>query len=136
ALAFVAGPIVAHLVRRRGVDVRTLPTVRYLQKALSASSRKRRLIDLLLLAVRILAVVALALTAAQPFRALPEGSLGALAVSATFVVDDSHSMRARKGGDALVDLAIDRALADLAALPEGSSVSVIAAGAPPRVLVR
>src|SRR5690606_26836036 len=71
ALAFVAGPIVAHLVRRRGVDVRTLPTVRYLQKALSASSRKRRLIDLLLLAVRILAVVALALTAAQPFRALP-----------------------------------------------------------------
>jgi hypothetical protein len=136
ALAFVAGPIVAHLVRRRGVDVRTLPTVRYLHAALAASSRKRRIVDVVLLAIRILAVVGLALAAAQPFRTLPASDLGSVAVTATFLVDDSHSMRAERDGTPLVRDAVRLALADLAALPPGSFVSVIAAGAPPRVLVR
>jgi hypothetical protein len=136
ALAFVAGPIVAHLVRRRGVDVRTLPTIRYLHEAASASSRKRRIVDVILLAIRILAVIALALAAARPFRELPAASVGDSAVSATFVVDDSHSMRAERDGVPLAREAVRRALGDLAALPPGSFVSVIAAGEPPRVLVR
>src|SRR6476646_2018866 len=64
--AFVAVPLIIHLLRRR-VGVRVdFPAARYLARAEKEHSRTLRMRNLLLMLLRVLALVAVALAAARP----------------------------------------------------------------------
>ncbi len=110
-LLSLAVPVFIHLLGRRNARVLQFPTLRFLEAARLLPSRRTRLSDPWLLAVRI-AILAFAVTAlAQPLlltarRRQGSGSAAALAI----VVDTSVSMRrpAPAGGRAL-DAARSRA---------------------------
>lgn len=131
----VAGPIIAHVVRRSETKERPLPTFHLLAMALAESQKRRRLDDRALFALRLLAVALAALAAAAPFVRVPlefgDGRACALAI----VIDGSRSMLARSGTTPLVDLARERAARAAAELPEGSEVTIVLATDPIRTLV-
>jgi hypothetical protein len=135
ALAAVALPIIAHLLRRRDVPVRPLATLALLRRADVASRRRVRVVDPLLLAVRVLLVAVAAVALASPFLlatlAWGDGRLASVAI----VIDDSMSMSQRSGSGTALDAAISRASDVVQALPAGSEVAVVLGGEPPRVLV-
>lgn len=135
-LGFIAAPIIAHLMRRRGIELRQLPTAKLLHQAHAASKRRRQLVDLLLLIVRILLIALLAIAASRPYLPKEAGAIGDEAINAVFLIDDSHSMRAREGGAPLIRRSIDQALSDLRALPEGSVFSIVRGSDPPEILLR
>lgn len=132
ALAAAGLPILAHLMRRADLPVRALPTIALLRRAEASSRRKMRLVDLLLLIVRVLLVAAFAFAVAGPFLSvtLPYGD-GSVA-SIVIVIDDSMSMAGR-GDPSLFERARERALEVVDSLPAGSEVAVILAGSPARV---
>jgi hypothetical protein len=132
-LALVAAglPILAHLVRRRDLPRQPLPTIALLQAAAAASRRRVRLVDFLLLAVRVGLVAVAVLAVAGPVRRLVLQFGDGRVASVGIVVDDSLSM----SGRGLVEEARDRAVAILRSLPPGSEVAVVRASAPGRVLV-
>jgi hypothetical protein len=132
----VGGPLVAHLVRRRDLPEVTLPTVRFLARALAESQRRRRINHLLLLLVRIGCVVLAALGMAAPFVLVPVAAGDGQRTALALVVDDSRSMMAKGDHGTLLEEAISRAKAACAALPDGSTVTLVLSGAPPRVLLR
>ncbi|MEZ4247069.1 MAG: BatA domain-containing protein [Polyangiales bacterium] len=131
----VAAPVVIHLLRQRDVPVFRLPTVALLSRATAESRRKLRLRDRWLLFLRALAILAFALGAAGPWiastRAFDDGRRASLAL----VIDDSMSMARTEGGDALLSLAVARAVDQLDALPPDSEASLVLAGAPARLAV-
>lgn len=136
ALAAVALPVIAHLLRRRDVPVRPLPTIALLRRADVASRRRVRVVDRLLLAARIALVALAAIALAAPFvtttLAWGDGRVASVAI----VIDDSMSMSARDGGGGAtrVERAVARAREVIGALPPGSEVAVVLAGEPPRLL--
>jgi von Willebrand factor type A domain len=90
---------------------------------------------MLLLIIRALLVAGLVLVAAAPYRVVQSGSLDrqhALAI----VFDDSLSMAAIHEGKTLIERAADLSIEQVRRLPEGSELSVILSGKPPRVWVR
>ncbi len=133
----VSAPIAAHLMRRRDLPVIALPTVMLLERAQARSQKRVHLVDLLLLAARILLVVALAVAVADPYvtvqLAYGDGRLASVAI----VLDDSMSMERQdaEGHGLLSDEAREMAADAIASLPIGSEVSVVLAGHPPRLLV-
>lgn len=134
-LALAGVPILAHLVRRSDVPTRALPTVALLARALAESRRQVRVVDPLLLALRIALVAALAIAVTAPYseRSVAYGT-GALA-SVAIVLDDSMSMaRTVEGDGTLWALAQTRAREAIEALPEGSEIAIVAAGRPARAI--
>jgi hypothetical protein len=133
-LALVAAglPIAAHLLRRQDLPRRKLPTVVLLMRAEAASRKRVRIVDLLLLIVRVLLIAAAAIAVAGPFLrvtlAYGDGSVASVAI----IVDDSMSMAGR--GE-LLARAKERAAEVVGSLPAGSEIALIAAGSPARVLV-
>src|SRR5918995_2653922 len=90
--AAAAIPIALHLFFRRTEPVIDFAAMRYLRRAPVEHSRRRRLRELLLLALRVAAVCLLALAFARPFLAQ---SAAALSAPVTMVlVDTSASMTA------------------------------------------
>lgn len=134
ALAVAGAPIVAHLLRRQDLPRRKLPTVALLRRAEAASRRRVRIVDLLLLILRVLLIAAAAIALAGPFfrvtLAYGDGSVASVAI----VIDDSMSMAGR-GDPSLLSRAIERAEAVIDALPAGSEVAIVLAGDPARLLV-
>lgn len=130
----VAGPIVAHFVRRAETPEQPLPTFRLLQRAVAESHRRRRLDDLFLFLLRALFVVLAALAAAAPFVWVPLELGDGRACSMAVVVDGSRSMLARDGTSPLIEVARERAARALDGLPRGSERTLVLAGRPPRVL--
>lgn len=132
ALGAVGLPILAHLLRRRDLKVRALPTIKLLQRAEATSQRRVRVVDYVLLLVRILIVAALAFALAEPYLrvslAYGDGSLASLVL----VVDDSVSVTGR---EAVLEEARTRASEVVQSLPAGSEVAVVLAGTAPRVVV-
>jgi hypothetical protein len=91
-LAAVALPIVLHLFRRRTEAVVDFPAVRLLKKAPVEQQRRRRLRELILLALRVSALILLALAFARPY--LPT-TVASVPVPVTVVaLDISLSMSA------------------------------------------
>ncbi|HJL20160.1 MAG TPA: VWA domain-containing protein [Sandaracinaceae bacterium LLY-WYZ-13_1] len=133
ALAAAGLPVLAHLLRRQDLPRRKLPTVALLRRAEASSKRRVRLVDLLLLIVRVLLVAMAALAIAGPFfrvaLAYGDGSVASVAI----VVDDSMSMG--RGDPSLLARALERAEAIVESLPAGSEVAVVLAGDAPRVRV-
>ncbi|MEM6958626.1 MAG: BatA domain-containing protein, partial [Myxococcota bacterium] len=124
----IAGPIIAHLRRQRRLPVHPLPTLRLLEKALAEQRRRFVVRDRALLVLRILAVLAVALAVAGPFFWTDAAFGDGRATSLTVVLDDSASM------ETVFEDAQDRAIATLDALDTDSRITVVAAGAPARVL--
>ncbi|MEO0325925.1 MAG: BatA domain-containing protein, partial [Myxococcota bacterium] len=71
-LLALAGPILAHLLRRQRLRRSTLPTVALLERARAESDARLRVADPLLLALRLLALAMLALGLAQPYLSTAE----------------------------------------------------------------
>ena len=73
-LLAVAVPIALHLFRRRADPVMPFSAVRFLRRAPVEQARRRRLRDLVLLALRVAALALLALSFARPYLAAPAAS--------------------------------------------------------------
>ena len=76
-LAAVTIPIAIHLFQRRAEPVIEFAAMRYLRRAPVEQSRRRRLRELLLLALRIAALCLLAFAFARPYFAQSAASLSA-----------------------------------------------------------
>jgi hypothetical protein len=131
----VALPIIAHLLRKRDLPAARLPTIAFLERARAQSRRRLRIVDLLLLLVRIALIALLVIGAAAPFRivelAYGDGRLASVAI----VLDDSMSMSQRVDGSTAFQRATERAQEIVDALPRGSEVAIVLAGRHPRVHV-
>jgi hypothetical protein len=90
--AAAAIPLVLHLLRREPEPRVKFPAVKLLKHAPVEHTQKRRLRELLLLALRISALVLLALAFARPF--LPSGVARGSTGTTVIVLDTSYSMSA------------------------------------------
>jgi hypothetical protein len=134
----VAGPLVAHLLRRRRTLDIVFPPARLVQAATPIAKHRARLEDRSLFAFRAFAVLALALLGASPFvhcSRLSVGRRGGGSVALVLVVDDSLSMRAKLGNKTRFSRAMEGAREILASAREGDGVAIVAAGAPARVIL-
>jgi len=134
-LLAVGIPIVAHLLRRQKLPRQTLPTVAFLHRIHATRATRLRVVDALLLATRILLVATLVLAASEPYRVV-QSSLLERQHALAIVFDDSLSMAAMSDGKTLIERAAERAVEQVRKLPEGSEVSIVLAGAAPRVWLR
>jgi hypothetical protein len=135
ALLGIVIPLVVHRMRNRELPRVVLPTFALLSRALARSQNRRAFTDLLLLLVRIAVVAAAVLALAAPYvRSRLRFGDGRRA-NVAIVIDDSLSMARRDGGSSLLEAERARAREVLAALPEGSEISVVLAGKPARVLI-
>ena len=134
-LAAVAIPVIAHLLRRQKLRKQTLPTIAFLHRIHATRAARLRVVDLLLLVTRALLVLALVLVAAAPYR-IAQSSLLDRQHALAIVFDDSLSMAAIHEGKTLIERAADSSIQQVRKLPEGSEVSVVLSGRPPRVWVR
>jgi hypothetical protein len=119
AAAAIAIPIALHLFRRRLDTVVPFSAVRFLRQAPVEQSERRRLRDLLLLALRVTALALLALSFARPYfaasAAVPAAPLTIVAVDTSYSMATSGQvMRARELARAAVDDA-----------PSGGEVAVV-----------
>lgn len=102
ALAVLAGvPLLVHFLRRRIGTIIEFPAVRYLARMEQEHNRERKLRHRVLLALRMLAVIALALAAARPLARF--AGVGHAPVALALVVDNSLSSAAVHDGHAVLD---------------------------------
>ena len=102
ALAVFAGvPLLVHFLRRRIGTVVEFPAVRYLARMEQEHNRERKLRHRVLLALRVLAVLALALAAARPLARF--AGVGHAPVALALVIDNSLSSAAVHDGHAVLD---------------------------------
>jgi hypothetical protein len=93
-LAALAVPVLVHLVQRELRGGRAFPSLMFLERVPFPSRRRRRLRDLLLLALRLLALTALVLAFAGPVLPPRETAAGAAGggVDTVVLLDTSYSM--------------------------------------------
>jgi hypothetical protein len=137
-LAGVAVPIVIHLLnrfRRRRIDWAAMELLR---RALMMRSRQVRLEDLILLALRCLAIVLIALALARPtIRSSGAKWFGAdEQIGGIVAIDGSFSMDARPGVQSRFDRAVARAAEIRKTFRRGDPVSLVLMGNRPRILLR
>lgn len=127
--AGVAGPIVAHLLTRRAKRTLVFPTIRFLHEAASHGVRVSSLRRWLLLALRCLAVLAIAMAFAQPLWLSRDTPRAAAAVngqtSVVLVIDNSASLGRLKRGVSLATRAQSAARSVLTRLQPSDEASVI-----------
>jgi hypothetical protein len=118
----VAIPIVIHLLfrlRSRKVD---LGTLRFLRIVLEQNARRRRLKRWLLLALRMAAIVLLAVLFARPYlRARDQSGKDRLVA---ILIDRSASMQLKEKGRRLVDLAVEQAREVIAKCGKNTQIEV------------
>ncbi len=134
-LPLAALPVIIHLFRPRPTTAVPFPDVRFLLESPAVSWRSSRLRELVLLALRTLALLLLALALARPSvnAALPRW-LGGGQGAVVLVVDDSASMGASDGDGTLFDRARREAAAIVGALAPDARAAVISAAAGSRVV--
>lgn len=122
-LAALAIPVLIHLLRSRRFEPADLGTVRFLRQAVHETTRWRRIRDVLLLALRLVAVALLVGLFARPYRA---GAGGQRDRDAAVVVllDASGSTAGRVLGRPVWETVRDTGRSVLAALPESARVTV------------
>jgi hypothetical protein len=116
--AAAAIPIAIHLFYRRAEPVIEFAAMRYLRQAPVEESRRRRLRELLLLALRITALVLLACAFARPYLA---GAAVASGAATVVLIDTSGSLSA----PGQFDRARDRAADVVRAAPATHAVAVL-----------
>ncbi len=117
--AAAAIPIAIHLFYRRTEPVIEFAAMRYLRQAPVEESRRRRLRELLLLALRVTALVLLACAFARPYLA---GAVVASGEGTVVLVDTSASLSA----SGQFDRVRERAAAAVRAAPATHAVAVLA----------
>ncbi len=128
ALATAAAvPLLLHLLRRRTGLPLSFPAVRYLRRAEKEHRREMRMRNLLLMALRVLAVIALALAAARPLG--PGFGTGHPPTAFALVLDNSMSTARVSASHVVLDQLREGALAALAEAGSGDRVWLVTADA-------
>ena len=121
-LAFLAVPILIHLIHRQRYPRVRFSTLRFFDRTRKHNVIQRRLIDIILLMLRLAAVAALALGLARPVISAGSGARASVVI----VLDNSPSMAAvAEDRQTAFDLAKAKAAEVLAALDEGDRACVI-----------
>jgi hypothetical protein len=123
-----AVPVALHLFQRHRGPRIVFPAIRYLQRAERESAARLRLRQLLLLALRVLAVILIAAAAARPF--LPVGGAGHHPTSVVIVLDNSLSTGAVVGDRRVLDHLKHAALATIDAAGPDDRLWLIHAAEP------
>ncbi len=110
-LGAIAVPVVIHLIGRRKAERRPFAAFDFLLGVKKEVARKAKLRQWLLLLARALAVAAVALTLARPFRRVSADGVSVEAgpQAAVIVLDNGFSMGYRRGGETLLTKARRRA---------------------------
>lgn len=127
-LACAAAPLIIHLLNRRRFRTVNWAAMDFLRQALQRNRRILQIRDLLLLALRTLAVLLFALALAQPLWKSRGGEKfdGGKPLHAVMIVDNSLSMAYDAGnGDTSLSRAKERAAGFIKELPSGSRISVV-----------
>lgn len=135
-LAAAAAPLIIHLLNRRRHRPMEWAAMQYLLAAVRKHSRRIRVEQWLLLAVRIVLIVLVVLALADPFLA----HTGLTFVSGerahkVFVVDASYSMTYRAADTSRFERAKQMAAQIVGESRQGDGFSLVLLAAPPRVLV-
>lgn len=109
ALAALAIPIIIHLFYFRRFKKVYFTNVRFLQEVKEESSARRKLRNLLVLAMRLLALTFLVLAFAQPFIPAPDSEVQKGSKAVSVFIDNSFSMSALSQDVPLLDKAKQRA---------------------------
>lgn len=126
ALVAVAGPLIIHLLNRRRYRTVEWAAMDFLRVAIRRNKRVLEIRDMILLALRTLAVLFFILAMAQPFMSTDNASTyQGEPVHAILVVDNSLSMAYRPLDKTLLEQAQEKAAIFIRELPEGSRISVI-----------
>ena len=115
----IAIPIILHLFHRRTEVVVEFPAVRLLKRGPVEMHRRRRLRELILLALRMAALLLLALSFARPYQA--SAIAASTAPLSVIVVDTSLSMSA----PGQMEKARDAATRAVGAVPSSSAVALV-----------
>ncbi len=120
-------PVIIHLWRRRRAKRIRFGALVLLLDAHQRTRRKRRLWEILLLALRMLAIASLAVALAGPYKLVevPSPALGSAPKAIMLVIDDSLSMRRKDKKRALFQQAKHFAEAVLAKLTDLDEVGLI-----------
>jgi hypothetical protein len=130
-LVLIAVPILLHLIMRQKPKHLLFPAFRFLLEQHRTNQRKIRFRQLLLLALRLILIMAICLALARPKIFSERLNLGGdRPVAAVLVFDTSYSMQYESGGETRLDAARRRAQELLDELPEGSKVAVLDTGEP------
>jgi len=137
-LAGVAVPILVHLLNRFRQRRLEWAAMELLRRAMVLRSRRIRIEDLLLLALRCLAVILIALAMSRPsLRSEAAKYVGAKDnVGAVIALDASYSMAYRPGVGSRFDRAAEIVRNLKGALHPGDGVSLLVMGNRPRTLLR
>ena len=126
AAGAAAAPVIIHLILRTKPRRILFPAMRFVRRSHQASLSKLRLKHLILLAMRILAIVLLALLIARPqwpqWEAVAETDVPTAAV---VVVDNSGSMGYVHRGQTVLARGKERARQVIDSLPAGSRVAIL-----------
>jgi hypothetical protein len=125
--ALGAIPIIIHLLNKRQFRIVVWAAMEFLLTTMEKNSRRLQMQDLILMALRVAAVVFLALSLARPTIAPGHfnimGSSGETA--AVILLDNSLSMGVASGNEARFDAAKRRAKEIIDELPKGSAAALI-----------
>ncbi|MCA9311363.1 MAG: VWA domain-containing protein [Phycisphaerales bacterium] len=126
-------PVIAHLLARRGGRPLLFPAVWFIAQAAAEYARRRRLRDRLLLALRILAILLLALAFDRPtWSARPTPPDEKNGRDVVIIIDTSASMTRTHLGRTIFDAAVDQARTLIADLTPRDRAAIIFAAATPR----
>ena len=123
--------IALHLRRRQAqtIEIPSLILWADMGMAPASAGKRRSLEQLLLLVLQLLATIALVVVLARP------SSSGASMASRIYVIDDGMLMSAADPAPSRLQAAETLVARDIQSTPSGTSITVIAAGAVPRVLI-
>ncbi len=121
-MAAVAAPIILHMIQRQRYPDRPFTTLRFFDKTIKHNVIRRRLIDRVLLVLRVLAILLLALGLSRPFI---KWSLGEKRMSLVIVLDNSPSMGRQREGKTLFESGRELALSMLDELQPNDRVTVL-----------
>ena len=125
-LVAAAGPVIIHLLNRRRYRVVPWAAMDFLREAIQRNRRILQIRDLILLALRTLAVLLFGLALARPYLAANSQKFdGTQPLHAVLLVDNSLSMGYQTLAGSLLDDAKSRARDFIDKLPRGSRVTLV-----------
>ena len=131
-LAALAGiiPVVLHMINRQKARQAPFPTLRFLQISVRKTRRRQQIEDLILMAIRIAALVLLAVGLAKPTLTTLRTLLGRAHSAVVLVLDNSASMGMIDHGRPRFETAIGAAVRVLDELGDGDQVGLLVTGGP------
>src|SRR5215475_7458985 len=138
-LLLASVPIIIHILNRRRFQIIDWPPMKYLKLTLKKNRRRIRIEQMILLAMRTLAVILLILAVARPV--ISQGSLSKLVpgrarTSRVIVIDDSLSMGYTTAGRTAFQVAQNAAQDLLHAAGGQDSLTLLLTSAPQKPLVK